>query len=395
MFGCFFLAIVCGLEPEDEPMDAVVRGNSQFALDLYGQLAQEPGNLFFSPYSISSALAMTLGGASGETAKQMADVLHLTLPSNELHPAFGALNVRLLETKDDAGYQLNVANRLWGQQGYGFVPGYLALTRDAYGAEVQTVDFARATEEARGQINSWVEDQTKGKISNLIPPGVLDSLTRLVLTNAIHFKGDWATPFPESATRDAPFFLSGEDEVMVPLMNRRGSYRYGEGEDLKILELPYGKGNLSLVVLLPDTRNGLGALEAKFDAEQLDRWIAGLRRQEVAVALPRFSLNSQFTLNQALSKLGMSLPFQPGQADFSGMDGSRELYITAAIHKAFVDVNEEGTEAAAATGIVVGVRSALPSEPKVFRADHPFLFLIRDTRTGSILFLGRLANPQA
>ncbi|WP_152051297.1 serpin family protein [Tautonia marina] len=394
MLGCFFLAIVCGLEPEDEPMDAVVRGNSQFALDLYGQLAQEPGNLFFSPYSISSALAMTLGGAAGETAEQMADVLHLTLPSDELHPAFGALNTRLLETKDDTGYQLDVANRLWGQQGYGFVPGYLALTRDAYDAELQTVDFARATEEARDEINSWVEDQTKGKIQNLIPPGVLDSLTRLVLTNAIHFKGDWAAPFLDQATRDAPFFLPGEDEVMVPLMNRRGSYRYGEGEDLKILELPYGKGDLSMVVLLPDTRDGLGALEAKLNAEQLDHWIAGLRRQEVAVALPRFSLSSQFTLNQALSKLGMSLPFQPGQADFSGMDGSRELYITAAIHKAFVDVNEEGTEAAAATGIVVGVRSALPSEPKVFRADHPFLFLIRDTHTGSILFLGRLTNPE-
>ncbi|MEW4569015.1 serpin family protein [Tautonia sp. JC769] len=375
-------------------MDMIVQGNTQFAFDLYRLLAQEPGNLFFSPYSISSALAMTLGGAAGETASQMGDVLHLPLPPDELHPAFGRINSRLLETGDDAGYQLNVANRLWGQQGYGFVPGYLALTRDAYGAELQTVDFARATEEARDRINTWVEEQTRGKIPNLIPPGVLDSLTRLVLTNAIHFKGDWAAPFPEQATQDAPFFLSGEDEVIVPLMNRRGSYRYAEGVDLKILELPYGTGDLAMVVLLPDAKDGLGALEAQLNAEQLGRWFAGLRRQDVAVALPRFSLSSQFTLNQALSTLGMTLPFQQGQADLSGMDGSRELYITAAIHKAFVDVNEEGTEAAAATGIVVGVRSALPSEAKVFRADHPFLFLIRDTRTGSILFLGRLTQPE-
>jgi serpin B len=324
----------------------------------------------------------------------MGDVLHLSLPPDELHPAFGTINSRLLETEDDAGYQLNVANRLWGQQGYGFVPGYLALTRDAYGAELQTVDFARATEDARSRINTWVEEQTRGKIPNLIPPGVLDSLTRLVLTNAIHFKGDWAATFPEQATEDAPFFPSGEDEVIVPLMHRRGSYRYAEGDGLKILELPYGTGDLAMVVLLPDAKDGLGALEARLGAEQLGRWLAGLRRQEVAVALPRFSLSSQFTLNQALSTLGMTLPFQQGQADFSGMDGSRELYITAAIHKAFVDVNEEGTEAAAATGIVVGVRSALPSEPKVFRADHPFLFLIRDTRTGSILFLGRLTQPE-
>jgi serpin B len=376
-------------DPQDAPVEAVVRGNTRFALDLYGKLSAEGGNLFVSPYSISTALAMTYAGARGETADQMAAVLHLPPNPGRVHEAFAAL-----KELGRGGDQLAVANRLWGQAGYHFLPEFLATTRESYGAELAEVDFARA-EDARRRINGWVEEQTRGKIADLIRPGVLDPQTRLVLTNAIHFKGDWADPFPKAATRDAPFRLTPEESADVPLMNRRGSYRYFAGDGLKALELPYEGRDLAMLVLLPDEVGGLAALERELDEANLAKWVDGLKARDVDVALPRFRMASQLSLDETLKGLGMPLAFDRARADFSGMTTQEELFIWAVVHKAFVDVNEEGTEAAAATAVVMAPRSAaVPRKPAVFRADHPFVFAIRDTKTGSILFLGRVVDPR-
>ncbi|QDV35694.1 Serpin (serine protease inhibitor) [Tautonia plasticadhaerens] len=375
---------------------AVVEGNTRFALDLYARLGSDrDDNLFFSPGSLSTALAMTYAGAGGQTAGQMAEVLHFRLPPEKLHPAFAALQATWDADAEGAGFRLSVANRLWGQRDFDFRDRFLARTREHYGAELARVDFARQAEPARQQINAWVEEQTDGKIADLIPPGVLDAMTRLVLTNAVYFKGDWADPFRKEATQDAPFHVSAGRQVEVPLMHRQGDYRYWAGDGLKALELPYGEGDLAMVVLLTDDIEGLPGLEGRLTADDLSRWLSGLREREVRVSLPRFTLASQFQLAEVLGAMGMPRAFMPGEADFSGMSSEEELYLSAVVHKAFVDVNEEGTEAAAATGVAVGATSfRVPEEPAVFRADHPFLFLIRDNRTGSLLFLGRLANPE-
>jgi serpin B len=377
-------------------VSAVVEGNNRFALDLYARLrADQPGNLFFSPGSLSTALAMTYAGARGETASQMAKVLHFTLPQEKLHPAFASLNRTWNPDGNGRGFRLSVANRLWGQEGFHFLPEFLAITREDYGAELAQVDLMGQTEKARQQINAWVEEQTQGKIRDLIPPGALDSLSRLVLTNAIYFKGDWTKPFDKGDTKDAPFHVTTRQKFDVPMMYQESRFPFWAGESLKILELPYGTGDLSIMVLLPDEIEGLAKLEARLTDDNLTRWLSGLRREKVRVYLPRFKLTSQFQLASTLKNLGMTLAFLSDEADFSGMDGKQDLFISAVLHKAFVDVNEEGTEAAAATGIVVGATAVLiPKEPPVFRADHPFVFLIRDNRTESILFLGRLVNPQ-
>ena len=375
---------------------AVVEGNNRFALDLYAQLrADQPGNLFFSPGSLSTALGMTYAGARGDTEPQMAKVLHFTLPQEKLHPAFASLNPTWNPDGKRRGYRLSVANRLWGQEGFRFLPEFLAITREDYGAELAQVDFGSQTEQARQRINAWVEEQTQGKIRDLIPSGALNSLSRLVLTNAIYFKGDWTKPFDKGDTKDAPFHVTTRQTFDVPMMYQESRFPFWAGEFLKILELPYGTGDLSIMVLLPDEIEGLAKLEARLTDDNLTRWLSGLRREKVRVYLPRFKLTSQFQLASTLKNLGMTLAFLSDEADFSGMDGKQDLFISAVLHKAFVDVNEEGTEAAAATGIVVGATAVLiPKEPPVFRADHPFVFLIRDNRTESILFLGRLVNPQ-
>lgn len=386
-----------GDRPVNPDVAALAEGNSAFAFDLYRRLRGDGDtNLFFSPSSISTALAMTSAGARGATAEEMAKVLHFGLPPDRLHPAFAALNAAEGGNAAGRGYELSVANRLWGQKGFHFLPEFLAITRKDYGAELAVVDFKTQAEASRTAINEWVEQQTKGKIKDLIPPRVIDDLTRLVLTNAIYFKGMWATPFNKKATKDAPFFMTPGREIVVPLMTRRGQYEYLEADGMKLLELPYGKGkDLSMLIFLPDAKDGLSNLEPKLTQEQVDKWIAGLRMREVEVFLPRFRVEAQFQLGKLLQAMGMSLAFDPERADFSGMSTDDDLAITEVIHKAFVDVNEEGTEAAAATAVVVGVRSAAPpSDPAVFRADHPFAFLIRDNRNGSILFLGRLVNPK-
>ena len=374
----------------------VVGGNNRFALDLYARLrTEQSGNLFFSPSSISTALAMTYAGARGDTESEMAKVLHFTLPQDKLHPGFASLNKTLDGNGEKRGYRLHGANRLWGQQGYGFLPEFLTITRTHYDAELAEVDFVRETEQARQQINTWVEKQTQDKIKDLIPPGIIDALTRLVLTNAIYFKGDWTKPFDNKVTKDASFQVTSQQRTDVPMMHQQGDFRYWAGDGLKILELPYGRGELSMLVLLPDETEGLPDLEARLTAENLGRWLMDVREQPVRVFLPQFKLTSQFRLDDTLKAMGMPLAFSFFGADFSGMTVTRDLFIWAVIHQAFVDVNEEGTEAAAATAVIMSLRGlAITRQPAEFRADHPFVFLIRDNRTGSILFLGRLMNPK-
>lgn len=380
---------------KDASMSTVVKGDNQFATDLYRRLKDKnSGNLFFSPYSISAALAMTYAGASGETQKQMAEVLHFAVPESELHQAMARLRESLLADAKQ-GYQLRVANRLWGQKGFEFLPEFLQTTQKYYGAELGILDFAQNTETARQEINRWVEKQTEDKIKDLLAPGVLDPQTRLVLTNAIYFKGNWQEQFKKDATQDAPFHVSADKEVSVPMMHQTERFGYRATDDLQALEMPYAKGELSMIILLPKAIDGLLQLEKKLTEENLQEWTKGLGHQKVIVYVPKFTMTSQFSLKDTLEAMGMTLPFTQ-KADFSRMSSKEGLSISAVIHKAFVDVNEEGTEAAAATAVTMMPTSAAPprEEPPTFRADHPFVFLIQDNQTGSILFMGRVMNPK-
>ncbi len=371
----------------------LIEGNTAYALDLYQQLRQEDGNLFFSSYSISTALAMTYAGARGVTEAQMADVLHFLLPQEALHPAFARLEALLRDIQAGGDVQLSVANALWPHVDYPFLDSFFDLVKVNYGVSLTAVDY-RDPEAARQQINAWVEQETNEKIQDLIPPDIINTLTRLVLTNAIFFKGNWASQFEKASTRDADFSLLSGKRVTVPMMAQKLECGYGESDDLQILELLYVGGALSMIVLLPRTVDGLAALEARLTPDALEHWTKRLWETRVEVFLPRFKLSAAFRLDEVLKAMGMTDAFDEGRANFAGLDGKAMLCITAVLHKAFVDVNEEGTEAAAATAVVMGLRSMPPPSP-VFRADHPFLFLIRDNATGSILFLGRVVDPTA
>jgi serpin B len=384
----FGAAVAADTPPETS---AVTRGNTRFALELYGKLRTREGNLFLSPFSVSTALAMTSAGARGQTLEQMEAALHLP-PQRALHPANAALFRQVNDPGKSRGYQLSVANALWGQQGFPFLPAFLELNKEHYGAGLFAADFAADPEPARKAINAWVEKETRGRIKDLLAPGTIDRLTRLVLTNAIYFKGDWASQFKKASTRDGDFHVSPGRAVKAPLMFQKATFGHLDGGTFQALEMPYAGKELSMVVLLPKKADGLAALEKELTPDALAGWLKKLRQQEVMVTFPRFRVTAEFELKSALSDLGMPLAFSAA-ADFSGMNKDRErLYLSAVVHKAFVEVNEEGTEAAAATGVVVKARAA-PADPVVFRADRPFLFLIRDGRSGSVLFLGRLVNP--
>jgi len=373
----------------DPNVETAVQGNTEFALALYHKLSAAEGNLFFSPYSISTALAMTYAGARGNTEAQMAQALHFLLEQEQLHPAFALLEARLSDVERKGHVQFAAANALWPQKGYTLLESFLALTKQHYGVRVAAVDYGDA-EAARGTINAWVEEKTAGKIQEVIPPGLLDAETLLILVNAIYFKGNWASQFDRSLTGDAPFWVAPRAQVQVPMMSKVDEYRYGEVDGLQVLELPYAGYDLSMIVLLPRKMDGLADLEDRLTVENLDTWTEHLWHIEVQVSLPRFEITRSIRLSDALTSMGMVDAF--GDADFSGMDGSKTLYVRAVLHKAFVSVDEEGTEAAAATAALMRTIGAIWS-PSVFHADHPFLFLIRENSTGSILFLGRVMNP--
>jgi serpin B len=373
-----------------------VDANTAFALDLYARLRQQPGSLFFSPTSVSTALALTWAGARGETAAQMKRTLRFGLPPKQLHAAFGALLGRL-QAAGDGGPELAIANRLWLQTGTPIVLDYQRLARDAYAAAPELVNFANATEAARRTINQAVAQATRGRIQELLPPGSVDALVQLVLTAAIYFKGQWEHEFPQTATNPQAFTVAPGVERRVPMMhNAKLQTRYGETNDLQVLELPYRAATkdrrLAMVVLLPTKVDGLGALEAALTPKSLAAALGALKpTKKVRVSLPRFTARTALSLGDTLAAMGMPLAFDKGRADFKGLSPRNDLYVTRLLHQAFVDVNETGTEAAAATAVAMGTKNG--DRSPIFRADHPFLFLIRDAQTGSVLFIGRLVDP--
>jgi serpin B len=400
-----FLAVLLGLVPilalpanAAGPVDAVpadvrtlVQGNNAFAFDLYARLREQEGNLFCSPYSISTALAMTCAGARGETAEQMAKVLHFSLDAGRLHPACA----QMIRTLNGHGlprdYQLNVAQSLWGDVRLSVNPDFDRLIQTNYGARLRPVDFQDQTEQARQQINRWVESRTHDKIKELLHRDDIDSSTRMVLVNAIYFQAAWHKAFRKTATKEE-VFLADSKRVKTPMMQQTERLRYAEGEGFQAVELPYEGEQLAMVLLLPKEKEGLKKLEQGLTAEKLDGWLDQLAVRRVAVALPRFKLQARFDLAQKLKAMGMPLAFSPA-ADFSGISRSEKLFISKVIHQAFVSVDEEGTEAAAATAVVMSRGGMGGETPVAFRADHPFLFLLRDKHTGSILFLGRVTDP--
>ncbi|MDM8560478.1 serpin family protein [Candidatus Parabeggiatoa sp. HSG14] len=384
-------------------VNKVVSGNTLFALNLYAQLREKNSdNLFFSPYSLSTALAMTYVGARKNTAAQMSQVLHFPEDQNELHPAFSLLQDQV-NAAQGSNIKLRIANALWGQEEYPFLSAFTDLVEKYYKAAVKNADFQKADKAAlaRQEINKWVEDKTNDKIKNLVKKGSITSLTRLILVNAIYFKGNWANPFDETNTVNTPFWMTPKKSVDVQMMNQKDYFGYTEDEMVQVLELPYA-GNqsnaasiddktLSMIVILPQQRNGLAKLEKSLSVERLDEWVSRFRWQKIRVYLPKFKINTGFELSKMLASMGMPDAFN-GKADFSGIDGEKELSLTSIIHQAFVDVNEKGTEAAAATAVFVGTRGMPPPTP-TFRADHPFIFLIRHNSSGSILFMGKITNP--
>ena len=376
----------------------LVEGNSAFAFELYQAIREEEGNLFYSPYSISVALAMTYAGASGETAQQMADTLHFLLGQDKLHPAFNWLDAELAkrgegaEGKDGEGFRLNIVNAIWGQKDYEFLTDFLDVLAENYGAGLRILDFITETEKSRLTINDWVSDQTEGRIEDLIPQGAIDALTRLVLTNAIYFNAAWENPFDKKMTADGPFYLLDGGQVIVPMMKQTESFSYTEGEGYQAVELLYDGDEISMVILLPEAGQ-FEAFAEGLQAQQVDAIINDLQDTRVTLTMPRFEFDSEFSLKDTLAGMGMPIAFS-GDADFSGMTGNQELSISDVVHKAFVAVDEAGTEAAAATSVIIKL-TAVPEPPVEVTIDRPFIFLIRDIETGAILFIGRVMNPAA
>jgi len=373
-------------------MKPLVEGNTAFALELYGKLQSQDGNLAFSPYSISSALAMTCSGARGETARQMEQVLHFDQSHGDLSQLVGQLNKTVRAAK--GGNELSIANSIWPQRQYLLRPDFLRLLKQDYGATVTPLDYVHNAEQARVTINRWVDGQTQHKINEIIGPGVLDDMTRMVLVNAIYFKGKWATPFPKDATSSDRFYPRPDTHIRVPFMHVSDTFRYGEDDQLQWISLPYKGDKLEMLILLPRDRDGIGQLENDLNTTNLSWWMSNMGVEQVEVALPKFKITSEFGLADTLRAMGMEDAFNPTNADFSGMDGRRHwLYISAVLHKAYVDVYEKGTEAAAATAVMMEAAGIPPAPNRQFRADHPFIFMIRDSTTGTILFLGRVTRP--
>lgn len=393
LVGMFVVAIAGKRRPDvngNHTLPELAKRNNAFALDLYRRLSGSQGNLFISPYSISTTLAMTYAGAKANTKKQMSQVLHFSVDQDKLHARFSRLQDHIFTVSQKDNVLLHVANSLWIQKGYNIKNGFLNIIKDTYGSSVQNVNFSK-TERARKAINSWVEEHTKNKIIELIKPGFIDLLTRLVLVNAIYFKGDWENQFKESWTQRRPFYVSPQDSIMVPTMYQDKKFIYLKDSVCQLVELPYKGGELSMVVLLPIMRNGLTLLEKNLTSANLKAWTRDGMEQKVKLFLPRFAMASSFLLRETLATMGMADAFSE-KANFSGITIRKDLQISEVIHKAYVKVDEQGSEAAAATAVVKrGLY--MPEPPVEFKANHPFIFLIRDNYTGSILFLGRVIKP--
>jgi len=381
------------------PLDAVVDANNRFAFDLYNTLADNPeygdDNIFFSPFSLSTALAITYEGARGQTADEIQSVFHFPENQTALRSGYADLITRTNNQADAC--TLRTANALWAEKTHPFLPDYLGVADRIYNAKTTNLDFINAPEDSRVAINQWVEDKTEDQIKDLIPPGAIDSSTALVITNAIYFKGMWEKQFDPALTRDADFLTGDGDTVRVPMMQRiddAALFRYAETDKFQVLEIPYKSGSgteLSMLVVLPREFDTAGIAQS-LDAGTLQEIRQSLAFRIVRVYFPKFVMETKYFLPRTLSEMGMPWAFTSA-ADFSGMDGSRDLFITDVIHQAFVEVNEEGTEAAAATAVIMGKGVAMVDDVPVFRADHPFIFFIQERETGNILFMGRVSDP--
>ena len=374
---------------------------NEFALAMYRQLGQRPGNLFFSPLSIRTVLCMAQIGARGETAAQMRGALRISSSDGALHLAFAEIVGRL---NTDGGFhcEITMANSLWFQEGAPLKSEYVELIARHYDGAANPVDFRRAAEAARRTINRWVEGKTREKIRDLIPSGGLNADMRLVLVNAVYFKGAWELQFDSAATCEEPFHLEGGGQVQALLMNQKDQIRYVQAAGYQAVELVYRRGDLSMLVLLPDKKDGLQKLERRLSERMVFDCVSKMRTEKIKLFLPRFKMTWGADLGGPLRELGMPLAFTPLQADFSGINGHEppdddSLFISSVLHEAFLEVNERGTEAAAATAAMMFASAAYrgfkPRPIPVFRADHPFLFAIRDRRSGVILFLGRIVDP--
>lgn len=368
--------------------------NNDFGIELYHRLRTQPGNIFFSPYSISTALAMVSTGARNQTEAQMLKCLHLGADQQRNTTLHRDMMTFLLHKPK--GYDIRIANALWGQSAHPFKADFVTGLQHSFRAEGRTLDFAGEAEQSRTIINQWVEAQTNQRIKDLLPSGSINGLTRLVLTNAIYFKGTWQTPFSNSATRPADFFIKSDDKVKAEMMARTASMRYSENELFQALELPYAGDRLSMVIMLPRKRNNLAEAELQLNSGMVSQLVQKMTSPKVILSLPRIKTTYEKPLKSTLMSMGMTDAFSAGKADLSGIDGTRELAISEVYHKAFCEINEEGTEAAAATGAVIAMSSAPSNQPPPveFKADHPYLYLIRDRQNGSILFMGRVADPR-
>jgi len=388
--------------PEPKPkladIDNVVDANNQFALDYYSKLKnKDSSNIFFSPLSISSALAMTYEGARGQTAKEIQSVFYFPKDDDLRRTEYAAIFNKLNERNKK--YKLSTANALWAQKNYPFLKEYLDGVKKYYGGKATNLDFEKDPEGSRITINNWVEDQTNDKIKDLIPSGSINASIGLVLTNAIYFKGEWVKQFNETETRDENFRISKNNSVKVPMMQRtdeEAKFNYAENDKLQILEMPYSGEELSMLILLPKN-DDLTTLENLLSAKKLSAWKKDLENQRVKIFIPKFKFETKYFMADDLKSMGMPTAFNWPGADFSGMDGTKELFISKVIHQAFIEINEEGTEAAAATAVFMEDGAApgvkLPSKIPIFRADHPFIFLIQEKSSENILFMGRVVNP--
>jgi serpin B len=371
----------------------IAKANNAFAFDLYHEITKtEEGNVFFSPFSISTALAMTYAGADSTTADEMQKAMHFGSNTEEFHASYGAY-LRQLNENADGNIQLRIANRLWGEQSYALKKSFLDMNMQAYNSPLMQVDFMYQPDASRKEINNWVADKTEQRIKDLLPEASITTDTRLVLTNAIYFKGDWLYKFDKKKTKEQTFYLADGTTKKTPFMNFEGAFNfYGNGE-YKMIQLPYKGEKHSMVVVLPNDPEKLDAIEKTFSAEDF----APLDYQykpEVILSLPKFKITIPLGLNGPLQNLGIKTAFT-SHADFSNMTEQNNFMISDVFHKAFIEIDEEGTEAAAATAVVVVQTSSIakPPKPEEFIADHPFLFYIIDNETMAILFMGRIMEP--
>ncbi|MGP8214694.1 MAG: serpin family protein [Bacteroidia bacterium] len=374
-----------------QSITTTVNGNNEFAFKLFAEINNGSHNLFYSPFSISSALAMTYAGAREETEMQMSKVLCFGKQQDSLNTNFEKI-INGIESDTASGLRLNIANSLWVQKKYQFLDSYFDIVKTNYLSELNNVDFATETEKTRNEINGWVEQKTNYKIKDLLPEKSISSNTELVLVNALYFKGEWTYKFSEKATRKDIFHLNENDTVSADFMNIMEYYNYYQDEKFQVVELPYKGNKVSMIVFLPVKKDNMKSADKEFDYKYYTSAIKSLKPEKVRLSLPKFNTTESFDLGDTLKKMGMPMAFSP-LADFSGMTGKKGLFISKILHKSFIDVNEEGTEAAAATAVVMKMTATRPSPFKVFKADHPFMFILRDNTTGGILFMGEIINP--